>query len=310
MISMKEVENLPVEIIALSELKDKNEKFKTDESSEQFPMMSDTAFKVHKESIKNTGQSVPIIIHFSNIVDGRNRCKASNELGIQEVEVRRLPRNCTLEERMKLAREIENSRRHETPTQIACNAAKEFFRLKKLGKKKVTEEMILNNSSASSTNFRHAKWLCEKQPMVFERLFNGEKVQLDDRKTYSLTTVATFYKNREKAMNELLKEDAEYEALAIEKLDKEYDEDETVDGNGKMKAYESIDTMINAMITNFDITIEEYLKYKYGQMMRNKESINTDQSNKQSFGRITAKEPNAKAPSVAKLIEENKSSSS
>ncbi len=268
MIRMSDITKIGIEIIALSELKDKNGKFKYDEASKQFPMMDDRTFELHKSSMDNSKQIEPIIIHFSNIVDGRNRCKALDELGEDTVKVRRLPNNCTQEERMVLAKEIEDSRKKPTPTQIACASVKEFFRLKKLGKK-VSEKTILSNSSASQQNFRHAKWLYKNQPNIFERLFNGEAVVLADPKkpTQSLAAIRSFYDQMEKDLDKAEEQRKIDEALALEQLDEAYSEEdgkeETITYNGKLKAYESIDTFLDSLIEISEVTIEEYLSYKW-----------------------------------------------
>ena len=274
MIKMSDVEKLPIEIISLSELFNKKGEFKYDVASKQFPMMDPRTFELHKNSITNSRQIEPIIIHFLNIVDGRNRCKALYELGIDTVKVRRLPNNCTQEERMALAKEIEDSRKKPTPTQIACSTVMEFFRLKKLGKKP-SEASILKNSAASPQNFRHAKKIHEKYPTVFERLFNGESIVLNNpkRPTSSLAAIANFYKEIEKtndAINEQAKID---EALAIEQLDKEVEtEEKEIDYNGKKKAYESIDMFFDKLIENSDVTAKEYIAYKY-QELKQKEDV-------------------------------------
>ncbi len=266
---MINLKDLPVEIIPLSDLKDKNGRFKYDESSEQFGMSVELQYDVLKESIRKKGQEVPILIWRERIVDGRNRCKALDELDIDTVDVKKLLYMSTLEERMELAKDTEYGHRHETPTQLACNAVKEFFRLKKLGKK-VTEASVLKNSLASAPNFRHAKWIHENQPMIFDRLFKGELVKLDDehRPTQSLAAIANVYKKQEKEMDDLKKQLEMDEELAISQLDQEDKEDKDINYNGKLKIYQAIDIFLDPIIESSSITIEEYLVYKYGEMKR------------------------------------------
>jgi N6-adenosine-specific RNA methylase IME4 len=55
---------------------------KAHEAAEIFPMMSGEAFERFKADIKEHGQREPIVVHDGLILDGRNRAKACEELGL------------------------------------------------------------------------------------------------------------------------------------------------------------------------------------------------------------------------------------
>ncbi len=276
--------NLTIESQALSELKDKNGNFKYDESSEQFGMTVSVQYEVLKESISKNGQQVPIWIWRDRIVDGRNRVKALSELGIEEVIVKKLPWKCKLEDRMELARNTEYGRRHQTPTQIACDAVKEYDRRKKLGsKEKNLKEIILKETGASSANFSSARWILKNKPLIFKRLFDGEELKLDGdfKKTQSLPAIQSHYKKQEKAMDELKKQLVMEEELAREQIDNVTEEEqEVIIRNGKLKAYRiidsSIDPLIEALGNSHEITLKDYLSYKWGQISRAEEASSND----------------------------------
>ena len=271
---MINTKDLPVASIALSELKDKKGKFKYDESSEQFGMSTTVQYDILKNDIEVHGQEKPIYIWRKRICDGRNRCKALNELGIDTVEVQELPHKCTLEERIELAKRGELTHRHSTPTQFACIAVKEYFRLKKCGKK-VTAASVLKTNPSTPTNFGYAKYISEKHPTIFERLFDGESIVLTNpkRPTSSLAAIVNFYKEIEKTNDVLREQQAIDEELAIEQLDKENEgKEKDIDYNGKKKIYQSIDVFFDKLIETFDVTAKEYIAYKY-QQIKNKEDV-------------------------------------
>ncbi len=305
---MININNLSVKSIALPDLKDKNGKWKYDESSEQFGMTVHMQYSKLKNSIKLKGQEVPILIWRNRIVDGRNRSKALDEHNIEEVLVRELPHKTSLADRMELAKGSEYDRRHETPTQLACNAVKEYLRKKAAGVK-VKQSEIVKDSLASSANFTNAMWIYKHQPNIFELLFNGEDIKLDNILTHSLSAIKKFYKEREEAMKALTEQRELDEEVAIAELD-EIKDDDLVDRNGKLKIYLAIDTLLDPIIESYNLDLKDYLGYKYQQVKNNKESKDTDRSTEKSSGRIMATESKVKTPSVAELMEKNKNKTS
>ncbi len=269
---MANVKAKPVEIIALSELKDKSGKFKYDESSEQLPMMVKAQYEILRDDIKSEEQQEPILIWRGRIVDGRNRCKALNELGIETVKVIKLPHMCSPEERMKLARRIEHTRRHETPTQIACTAVKNYeARKKAVPKVKGLKEIICKETGTSPTNFSIARWILQNKPTTFKRLFDGENVVLDDprRPSQSLSAVKAYYIKQEKDMD-YLKEQLEMEKEeALKRMDSMTDV-ERVDAiayHKKQNAYKSIATLVSNLVEAQGLDYDDCLKYLSSQKM-------------------------------------------
>lgn len=85
------------------------------------PMMSENAFKGLLSSIQEIGQQEPIKVWRGKVVDGRNRLKALETLGIIEVKYITLPHKATREYLQAIADGSE-ARRHQTATQLAIKA--------------------------------------------------------------------------------------------------------------------------------------------------------------------------------------------
>ena len=203
---MININKLNVEIIPLSDLIGKNGKFKLDESAEQFGRSMKMQYDQLKSSIADIGQTDPIIIWRNQVCDGRHRCVALHELEIDTVKVRSLPHKTGLEERMKLAKDTEFTRRHETPTQLACTAAKEYYRRKALGQK-VTARIILDAYPTTDSLLTPAKKLYEYYPAVFETLFNGGGVNIDPENPYKLvTSLQAIWKHYKAEMDRMARE--------------------------------------------------------------------------------------------------------
>ncbi len=217
---MINVNKIASEIIPLNDLIDKDGKFKTDTSADMFPMMSDTQFQILKSSLNIDGQREPILTWRSKIVDGRNRCKALSELGILDVEVKKLPHKIPEEDRGSLVKLIENTRRHETPTQLACTAVREYYKLKNKGEK-VTVKAIVEKFPTSRGNFEVAKWIYDNYYADFTTLFGGGVIRLDKsgKSTSSLTAVKRMRMEQEETNKYLSKKCEEEEG---ESDNKEY----------------------------------------------------------------------------------------
>ena len=175
---MINIHKLDVKSIPLSDLKSKDGSFKYDKSSEQFGMSVTLQYEILKNLLKKDGQIEPILIYRGFICDGRNRCKGLDELEVEMVLVKELPYKCSLEERMDLARSIENGRRHNSVTQFACIASKEYFRRKEVGIKVVNDD-IYKEYPVKPSALTPAKKLFEFQPTIFDILFEGGSVNIN-----------------------------------------------------------------------------------------------------------------------------------
>lgn len=167
------IENIEIETILLADLMDSKGKWKYDASSEQFGMSVDMQYSKLLLSVKSKGQTRAVYIWRNRIMDGRNRCKALLEAGIDTVKIRRFPNQMDSKQRRQVAKDEEMARRHETPTQIACTAIKEYFRLKDAGTK-VTQEEVLLEYPTSTASMILAVWLYKNQNSVFVNLFDGK----------------------------------------------------------------------------------------------------------------------------------------
>ena len=208
-----------MDTIDLSKLKTTSGDFKYDISSEQFGMSVAIQYDILKNDIKKNGQLEPIYIWRNRIGDGRNRCKALDELGIDKVKVIRLPHKMDEEERMEFAGSTEMARRHESPTQLVCVAAKEYGRRKSIPGLKVSISDIREEYPVTATLLSNANWLYKNEPSVFKILFDGGKIQLDpyrEATTDSITTVWSHFKAIHKRREEDAKRAEERECSEMD----------------------------------------------------------------------------------------------
>ena len=85
-----------------------------------FPMISGEAFNRLKEDIEENGQHEPVVLWKGMLLDGRNRLRACDELGIE-------PSECELDDDVDPVAYVVSAnlhRRHLTPSQAAMCAAK------------------------------------------------------------------------------------------------------------------------------------------------------------------------------------------
>lgn len=87
-----------------------------------FPMLSEAELLTLQEDIQTNGQVQPIIVdQYDRIIDGRNRKKACDRLGVEVVCERR---NLTDQEALHLVASLNLHRRHLTPSDRAKAGAK------------------------------------------------------------------------------------------------------------------------------------------------------------------------------------------
>ena len=119
------------------------QKFEVHPVADIFPMMSDFEFENLKESIRNYGQRESITLWCGQLIDGRNRLKACNELGIA-------PDICELDEEYDPVQYVIDHnlhRRHLSESQRAMVAG----RLAKLsnGQRKINHAVSFDTASLS-----------------------------------------------------------------------------------------------------------------------------------------------------------------
>jgi len=91
------------------------------ELCEMHPIMSDSQFEALKDSLSLNGQQQPITLYRGKVIDGRHRIKAMIELGKIEAAAEEVPRNTKMDEVKAFVRASE-TRRHQSVSQLACNA--------------------------------------------------------------------------------------------------------------------------------------------------------------------------------------------
>lgn len=97
-------------------------------ASELSPLMTPEQFRALVISIEENGQIEPVKLYRGKIVDGRHRLKALKQLGVETIDTTSLPNNMTLDEINDLVLTYE-TRRHQTPTQLAIFAWKQMKEL-------------------------------------------------------------------------------------------------------------------------------------------------------------------------------------
>ena len=132
------------------------------------PMMEKEEFDALVESIKDMGQQEPIKVYRKQIIDGRNRVKALEKLGIDEVRCQIMPHKTKIEELRKIANATE-VRRHQTPTQLAIKA----YRLSKDASISMKEAAKAVGVSESSVKL--VSKLNKLKPVLLNDLQNGNK---------------------------------------------------------------------------------------------------------------------------------------
>ena len=147
------------------------------------PTMDENSFKALKESIKENGQEMPIIMYRGKCIDGRHRIKALRELYEENKEVntvKAINENSQLSEsdlRNKILNVYEN-RRHQTPTQKAIMAYREWKRLKDIGEK-VGQGVIADDFGTSVALLGRVKKLESLSGSdIIEELFQGNKLNI------------------------------------------------------------------------------------------------------------------------------------
>ena len=191
------------------------------------PTMTNEQYEALKDSIKEFGQIYPAVLYKGLLIDGRHRLKALKELGIEKIKYKNENPQMTEGEVRDRILKVHEQRRHQTPTQKAIMAYREFVRRKKKGEK-VTIGSIAKEFGSTRELVSRTKTLAElTSERIIEILFNGGKIEIKQpdsnyvRQTDSIITLVTYFKMREQ---EIIKE-----SLKIENFDLTDNEKEFVD---------------------------------------------------------------------------------
>ena len=170
------------------------------ELAELTPTMTEGQFKALKQSIAEHGQQIPVVTYRGKVIDGRHRIKALRELGLTEVKSISEESNMSYEDIREKIMNVYENRRHQTPTQKAIMAYREYAKAKKEGEK-------ISQGAAAELYGTTVKQLGRAQTLhklagddIIELLFQGNKLNTgtisQPNNTDSLATLILYYKNR------------------------------------------------------------------------------------------------------------------
>jgi hypothetical protein len=164
------------------------------------PTMTGIQFNSLKDSIREHGQELPVITYRSKVIDGRHRLKAMRELGLLTILATSLDSQMSIEDIQEKILNIYENRRHQTPTQKAIMAYREYALSKKTGEKR-DQGAIATRHGTTRNQLGKVKSLHEcAGDEVIEFLFQGNKINTgtvtNPNNTDSLSTLVLFYKNR------------------------------------------------------------------------------------------------------------------
>ena len=162
------------------------------------PTMTKEDFTRLKLSIKEHGQENPIMLYRGKCIDGRHRVKALRELGIELVTYESENSQLSIDDvRDKILHVYEN-RRHETPTQKAIMAWREYQRLRELGEK-IGQGEVADWMGTTIKQLGRAKQLDEVAGKdIVELLFQGNRINIGTEahpnNTDSLSSLINYFK--------------------------------------------------------------------------------------------------------------------
>lgn len=166
------------------------------------PNMIDAQFEALKLDIEQNGQLEPIKVwrHKNKlyVYDGRHRLKCLKELGMDTIKA--IINDTSSEEEIRTqVRSLEN-RRHQTPTQLAIMAFKEYRLLSEDAETKESQESVAKRFGISRKSLAEVKTLSERAPDLIDVLFNGDKFNTG-------TKTNPCYTNNIRVINAFVKDD-------------------------------------------------------------------------------------------------------
>ena len=122
------------------------------------PTMTDARFKALKSSIAELGQKLPIIMYRGKCIDGRHRVKAFRELGLTDIDAINENSQMSIDDIKEVILNGYEQRRHQTPTQSAIMAYREWESYRRAGEK-VNQGAIADKYGVSLKLLSRAKQL-------------------------------------------------------------------------------------------------------------------------------------------------------
>ena len=203
--------------------------------AELTPRMIPEQFEALKMDIKENGQLEPIKLSGTNCYDGRHRIAALTELGQTTVEA--VVNNSLSDSDIKSQVLSLENRRHQTPTQLAIMAYKEYKMLSFDADTKESQGSVAKRFGITRTNLAEVKSLAERSPDIIDYLFDGNKLNIGSATVPNMT-------NNVRAISAWLKTDMEI------RMDTSYSE-------SKMTSYENevIDISVQELINKYGIDV-------------------------------------------------------
>lgn len=142
------------------------------------PTMTDARFKALKSSIAELGQKLPIIMYRGKCIDGRHRVKVFRELGLTEIDAINENSQMSIEDIKEVVLNGYEQRRHQTPTQSAIMAYREWEGYRKSGEK-VNQGVLAEKYGVGLKQLGRARQLHGLAgDKVIELLFQGNKINI------------------------------------------------------------------------------------------------------------------------------------
>ena len=162
------------------------------------PSMTEAEFKGLKLSIHENGQQMPIKMYRGKCIDGRHRVKALRELGITEVLYENENSQLSLEDIRTKILTVYERRRHQTPTQKAILAYREYQRVRESGDK-IGQGAVAESLGTTIKQLGRAKQLDEVAGKdIVELLFQGNRINIGTEahpnNTDSLDSLINYFK--------------------------------------------------------------------------------------------------------------------
>lgn len=176
----------------------KIENIKIHKYAELTPRMIEEQYEALKNDIKVNGQIEPIKLTGIQCYDGRHRIRALTELGCKTVKAV-VNNNLTDSDIKSLVLSLEN-RRHQTPTQLAIMAYKEYMMLNENEDTKESQGSVANRFGVSRKNLSEVKALADRAPDLIDFLFDGHKFNTG-------TTSSPNYTNNVRVINAYIKQE-------------------------------------------------------------------------------------------------------
>ena len=144
------------------------------------PKMTEVEYTALLESITVNGQQVPVVLFEGQIIDGRHRLKALQELEAKEILCVKLTDKCQKDDAIAYALEISEMRRHQTPTQKAIMGYYAYMRMVTNGVK-CSQAAIAKTFGTSRMSISRVKRLyvaSGNSKELIDHLYNGKKINI------------------------------------------------------------------------------------------------------------------------------------